>query len=65
MEPNDYGPRHKHDTQHQAENEAERLAKANPDQCFFLLEPVSLTVKREVDVQRRQRQPELGDDVPF
>lgn len=46
------GPsRFRHETQLDAEREADRLARAHPGQAFFVLEAIS--VHRRVEVERR------------
>jgi hypothetical protein len=59
-------PRFCHDTEAAAETEAERLARLNPGQSFYILEAVQ---RYRVDsLQRmhlRPQQPEFADDIPF
>jgi hypothetical protein len=55
----------KHNTQQDAEREAQRLARICPEQTFFVLEPVSAARKRDVDIERFDRQHELDDEIPF
>lgn len=56
-----------HRTRHLAENEAERLARANPGTEFFVMEAVA--VHRRIDVERTSLRP--GDrftreeEIPF
>lgn len=62
--PQGHSPTHKHDTQHDAEHEAQRLARLNPEQTFFVLEPISAMRTRDVDVERFERPQELDDQIP-
>lgn len=59
-------PTYMHDTEAAAETEAERLARANPGQSFYILEA---TQRVRVDnLQRMDLRParlESGDDLPF
>lgn len=47
-------PRHRHASFMDAETEAKRLARNNPGQEFFVLRPVSATVKSDVVTRRFQ-----------
>jgi hypothetical protein len=56
-------PVYKHESENNAIHEAERLAKANPGEQFFVLEAVALRV---VDnMQRVDLRKEMGDGIPF
>jgi hypothetical protein len=63
--PEGHSPTFKHNTQQDAEREAQRLARICPEQTFFVLEPVSAARKRDVDIERFDRQHELDDEIPF
>jgi hypothetical protein len=58
-QPNNGSPRVRHDSQHSAQLEAERLARANPGLSFYVLQGVSVTAKTDVVTTR------LRDSVPF
>lgn len=59
-------PSVRHLTIDTANTEADRLAKLNPGQGFFVLTAESLHVKRDVDVfQLRGRGDRVGDEIPF
>jgi hypothetical protein len=53
-----------HQTRHAADYEAKRLARANPDTCFVVLESVAAVVKRDVDVITIRGREE-DDGIPF
>jgi len=55
-----WAPQYKHDSRKSAENEAERLARENPGQDFYVLMPVSRTVKSDVVTERF-----FDDELPF
>lgn len=55
-------PRQKHADQHLAEREAERLARVNPGDRFYVLAPVAAI--RRSDIERERF--DLGElEVPF
>lgn len=59
--PQGYNPKHKHNTLDGATREAERLARANPEQTFIVMESVRALV---VDnIQRTDLRP--GSELPF
>lgn len=53
-------PRFRHDNQQLAVAEAERLARANPGQEFYVLEPTHRVVSNDIIVEQYDR-----DDIPF
>jgi hypothetical protein len=55
-------PRFRHDTYSSAETEAERLARMNPGIAFYVLMPVA--VSKRVDVETRKLV-DLDDQIPF
>lgn len=59
-------PSFMHDTEAAAETEAERLARLNPGDLFFILEAVQMyqvdSLKRS---SLRPEKPEASDDLPF
>lgn len=58
-----YPPRYRHDTEESAVREAERLARVNPGQNFYVLEAVALRV---VDaMQRVDLRQEVNFEPPF
>jgi hypothetical protein len=61
---NEYGfpPRHKHESVTAAENEAERLAAANPGTTFYVLTPTCRAVERRVLIERFDP---LANEIPF
>lgn len=57
------GPaRYRHDSRASAEEEAYRLARANPGTAFFVLEAVS--AYRKVEVERFSLRPD-DEEIPF
>lgn len=60
--PNRNQPVYRHDTEASAETEAERLARLNPGEQFFVLEAVGL---RCVDNMQRVNLRDAGDGIPF
>jgi hypothetical protein len=57
-----YPPRYRHDTEDGAVREAERLARTNPGQSFYVLEAVAIRI---VDSMQRINLRGGSDDVPF
>ena len=55
-------PVHKHKSVIRAENEAERLARQNPGQCFYVLTPTAMAVEKRVTIVRFDP---LASEVPF
>lgn len=55
-------PRFRHNDITSAENEAERLAKANPGEPFFVLMPTAVFCERRVTVERFDV---LATEIPF
>ena len=52
-----------HDSQRGAEREAERLARENPGQRFFVLEAIAM--HRRVDVERIALRGDPDAEIPF
>lgn len=59
-DPNGNAPTVKHETQKSAENEAERLARLNPNQCFYVLMPTCEIKRNDLIITRFE-----NEDVPF
>lgn len=57
-----FAPRFKHSSVTAAENEAERLATANPGQVFYVLIPSCRAVERRVTFERFDV---LAPEIPF
>jgi hypothetical protein len=56
-------PMYRHDTLESAQTEAERLARANPGETFYVLEAVGLRV---VDNMKRiDFRKDVADELPF
>lgn len=53
-------PRYRHQSRSLAEDEALRLARANPGNEFYVLCPVTLLTKADVRIERY-----AIDDIPF
>ena len=58
-----YPPKFQHDSPDGAEREAQRLAREKPGQYFYVLEPISRSVKSDVETVRFTGDPD--DQVPF
>ena len=54
-------PEHKHTSKAAAVNEAERLAKLNPDQTFYILKTTA-AVRANSSISRIKL---IADDIPF
>lgn len=53
-------PVYEHPSRSSAANEAERLARMNPGQDFFVLMPVSVTLRQDVVTRKF-----ITDEIPF
>lgn len=60
--PDQNAPRYRHASEVAAIGEAERLARMNPGQRFFVLEAIAL---RSVDSMQRVNLREPHDEIPF
>ena len=60
--PNRKQPTYRHETEAAAVIEAERLARLNPSEDFFVLEAIAL---RCVDNMQRVNLRDAGDGIPF
>ena len=61
--PNGYPPMFKHATQEAATAEAQRLARNYTNQCYYVLETMS--VSRKEDVITEDCHPDVEENLPF
>lgn len=62
--PNGHSPTCKHPTRDSADHEAARLARLNPGQVFYVLEPVVHVIKSDV-IFTDMRTGQMQQEAPF
>lgn len=63
--PNGRQPRYEHINRQSADMEAERLARDNPGEQFFVLKAVAGVVSEPKPVKQIKLRPALPDEIPF
>lgn len=58
--PNGHTPRYEHQSAASAHAEAQRLARENPGEKFYVLQPISETVRNDIVTRRFE-----VDEIPF